>query len=569
MAHNKNSFNRNRVAVLAVSLLLVCSISLLSGCDLLFGDAQSPLGETTEVASMPTAQATEPLSGTTAMASSIPGESGFPATQTTAIVSNPEDSSDPILSKAPLPAGLDMTTDRQAALDYLDGLVTTDFGGLSVMITTTDISVINPDPTQSTDENAGATVINTDDLARVWRNQAVAAKYNVSLSYNYITPDQLLTAAQKAYHSLDYFGDFIVATTYQISQLAYSGLLFNLNKVPFLDTTAPYYNQNLIAGFNNSGVQYAVSGDALFEPDSLWGMFYNSSLIQKYNLTDPIDLVRSGAWDVDTMAAMARKATGDLNGDGMLTNDADRFGLGVGGTVLNYVDVFFQTGGCHLLSNNSAGTTVLTATNSYNMNVLDKIRLMYTSDNKYNLVSPLMGMGASYTPDVAASAFAGGRLLFYVAPLSQIQQLNTPGLNWNVVPVPKMTTSQPDYVTPVTSGVYAVCAPRQDQNTELTGKLVQAFFAASYKHIVDEYLTRMQLFYLQNAASVQMMSQIIGNAYGDLGYMFSITSSTIVNDALQPIYSYALSGTDITPTDQAKYQKDVATFLANMFSVGQ
>ena len=171
--------------------------------------------------------------------------------------------------------------------------------------------------------------------ARYNRNASVGDKLNIKItdlrgSGSVSEGQTLISNAVKA-GTADY--DLAMAGGYATSTLAMNNNLYDLNKVPYLNLAAPWWDQVANKDLQVLGQLFYTTGDiSTADNDATYCIMFNKQLIDDYNLQNPYDLVYDDKWTMDNFISMAEQVYEDLNGNGIfVTGDKnfdtdDRFG---------------------------------------------------------------------------------------------------------------------------------------------------------------------------------------------------------------------------------------------------
>jgi ABC-type glycerol-3-phosphate transport system substrate-binding protein len=193
------------------------------------------------------------------------------------------------------------------------------------------------------------------------RNAALEEKYNFTI-------EQVFSSQTTAFDSLriavragnDYFDAVSIGGFAPSGIAAQEGFLVDLFDMHYFDFEKPWWNQSVVKDLSIGGKLFFVSGDmTLKNRDAIVVLLFNKQLIANLNLDNPYEFVRGGQWTLSQFSEMARAAASDLNGDGHLRLNDDRFGFlsawdSMGG------DAFIRGAGVRFAGKDSGGSPVLT-----------------------------------------------------------------------------------------------------------------------------------------------------------------------------------------------------------------
>ncbi len=239
--------------------------------------------------------------------------------------------------------------------------------------------------------------------------------------------------------------EFVVFATYSLtaSAAAINGYASNLisdsydNHMDFENTL--YWPQSLLNEVKFGDNLFFCSGD--ISANALYMMyvcFVNTDLLAIHDLQNPQELVEDGNWSYTRFIKMCENVYSDIDSDGV-KSEGDQFGYMTSGI---HSDVWFYGTGAKIAEYNAEGKLTVSenfASESTN-DALDRIK------NQLNNTNDMI-----YTDSVLHQrAFGEGRLLFCMDRCRiSFKVFAGEGyeVNYVIVPCPKATTSQENYVT--------------------------------------------------------------------------------------------------------------------------
>ena len=94
------------------------------------------------------------------------------------------------------------------------------------------------------------------------------------------------------------------------------------------------------------------------------------------------------------------------------------------------------------------------------------------------------------------------------------------GADWGLLPVPAILDAA-GQVSPVDSNVFGLCVPAFLENSERTGILLNAFFAASHGHVRQAFVDNYVNYYLSDNDEALMLEHIIDAASVDASVLYA------------------------------------------------
>lgn len=175
-----------------------------------------------------------------------------------------------------------------------------DFGGRTVRIGSYYDMTPNPDSSYF-------------DKAFSERIKFVEENYNCNIEFVNVGGDYV-----SAYVTSVLAGDPVCDVGYILSYqllpaLIEGGIAYPISDLGVIDFTKPWYQDSAINASTYKGKVYAVGKVG---PDVQYGIFYNKTLFQQYNLPDLYELYDKGEWNWENFKDIAIKGNVDLDGDG-------------------------------------------------------------------------------------------------------------------------------------------------------------------------------------------------------------------------------------------------------------
>ncbi len=254
-----------------------------------------------------------------------------------------------------------------------------------------------------------------------------------------------------------YYTDLVSIPLSSVCSLQKSGLLAEINTLPYVDLSLPCYSQSAAAQFSLSGAVYAVAGEALNVCADLPCVFVNNALAASLGTGDLYGLARAGKWTVGAFSEKVELST-RVYGVYGFGYDEDRSEIAS--------RFFFGAGGRYYTSEN--GRPALNAGKEKEETILSSLSFLYDPSFRYNA-----------NDGKALERFYEGGMLFYISDLGKSAWLVDMKDDWGVLPMPKHNEKQDGYLSLVPGGSPAVAAPSGNPMSDRAGILLQTLFAAS------------------------------------------------------------------------------------------
>ncbi|MGM9626189.1 MAG: hypothetical protein ACI3XM_10850, partial [Eubacteriales bacterium] len=220
------------------------------------------------------------------------------------------------------------TTAETASDLCIDSLIPEDFGGAEFRVQTNNILAGYTLPTtiNYASEETGETV--NDTLFR--RDRWIEETYNVRMTYQYednaaAQANQIIKAIQAGDDAYDLFIRDIASFT---TILAASNCIYPLNYIDTIQLNREYWMPDLTRDFSVAGsVYFPASAISPRYYGSAYVIMFNRDLAEELDMGDLYDVVTEGKWTLDKLYALSREGYSDLNGDGKIKKNDDRFGF--------------------------------------------------------------------------------------------------------------------------------------------------------------------------------------------------------------------------------------------------
>ena len=257
---------------------------------------------------------------------------------------------------------------------------------------------------------------------------------------------------------------------------ASQGLLQNLKEMKYIDFENDCWNQMFADSLEIDGKLFYATGAITTNSYEAVRLFmFNKTLLEKYKLEDPYQLVRDGKWTFDKMNEMASQASADLNGDAQMTVD-DQYGLGWQNSV--GAQPFFFGAGEMVSKLNKDGLPEFSLDSERFTDIYNKIRdTISNTDVYYN--------GAD---EDVLKMFYEERSLFFTEVLNCAKRLRPYEVDFGLLPLTKWDESQEEYIQYVDAWCLSpVVVAKNNSNLDRTGFIIQAIAEASKEYLVEPY----------------------------------------------------------------------------------
>ena len=400
---------------------------------------------------------------------------------------------------------------------HLNSIGEADYEGSVIMIATPKESLINED-------ECGIVMAKTVKT----RNSMVENRFNISVYSKNVDPDTMFTELSNSVRAGDYYADLLMIPQYYISQFAISGLLFNLNSLPFVNFDAGYNIESGVSAAMALSKGYAAAGWACFDPDCLSAVFFNRQLVADAGLESPYELVRQGKWTWDEFFVYTGAVEGlnEKRAEGSLEAV---YSYGSQNAALYLADLVFISEGNSFISGGLGNEPFVSITYDSSLHAMGTAQTLYSDPHK------------DRNSMEAISTFASGGSVFLIDRLSTMKKISNSDAEWGIVPLPKASAEQENYRTLMSNEALFFAVPANCNSSETVSRILSAMNAASLGFMADAYVTDAMYYYLRDNDSVEMMEKICYSAYYDMAYTCEHYDTNIPNStyfAVRNVYEW-------------------------------
>ncbi len=352
---------------------------------------------------------------------------------------------------------------------------------------------------------------------RMERIKWVEEKYNVRIVFFTYTEDGLYTEIEKAQATdAQYVADYYAIPPSLVGKFKASGFLSDLRSLPFTDYTQPYFDSRAMEALSAGHSIYGAVGDFTKAYDGLDAVYFNKDLTEH----DLYAAVENGTWTWELYFTYAKEATDTENGI-----SGDNLGL----LPLSEAETrMWGASGIHPIKTQLDTAPTLNTAPEIPGALQRMADLLYTNVYKKTTTLPYASGEGN---DGGKARFANGTSLYYHGSLSQMYPWSDISVNWGILPLPKLDETQPDYANYAHDST-VFCVPSTTVESDKSGLVLQALFAASYHAYEDTYLSDALTYHIRDGKTADMLDIIVSSASYDFSAMFAggyeeISSATV------------------------------------------
>ncbi len=397
------------------------------------------------------------------------------------------------------------------------------------------------------------------------RNLAVENQCKVKLVFVEQDND---TAAQAAINKLVTAGDrsidiFSIGTNWGLA-LSIQGRYQNLNNVDNIDLEKMYWAQdyNNMCTFTSDNKQFMVTSPAAI---SLFRLTYltifNRELFNERGIPDLYETVNAGQWTLDYQYSIVSDVYVDSDGDGKKSED-DFFGFITGNCIST--DAYPTASNVRLVARDDEGYMIFNADDSDKLiSMAEKVSTLYNCQGTYFFQnSTYDDIGKHYICEKFAAEEGLMATTQFLSIETNIELLA--GFSYGVVPMPKLSEEQQNYMTYVqdqVTGFGISAAIATEDRLACLGAVMESMAYQSYKTVRPAYYDKtLSVRFMQDPQSRAILDTMFETISFDYAFATGIGS---VRDSLRtmlsstnPAVASRLKGWKRTIENQLKREND-------------
>lgn len=366
------------------------------------------------------------------------------------------------------------------------------------------------------------------------RNVRVEQAYNIKIkALDGLTKENFVSELNKRYNAGLFCGDLLVIPNYMMPLFISQNQLMSVKALPFVDLNADCFDKAATDSATIGNFVHAVYGDFTYLADKSVCVFFNKDLVQSNDLTSPYQMEKGDEWTWDNFDTMAKTVRIDTNKN-RKADFEDIFGLSSSYSKADITDIVWAACGEAFFDNNPPYSPKMIFDTEKTQNIIDKIRRLL-----YNDVSKIY---INDTKSVSGyDLFLEGRSVFCIAPLDSADEVSAAGINFGIMPLPKLDT-QDDYHSFADSSRLAVCVMNNIPDSEFSGRILQKIAEESDFDSIDFCKKYYTTNFLTDNSSAVMLDKIFHNPYYDLATTLGDCYPEIASASNDIIFSHVSTG---------------------------
>ncbi len=336
-------------------------------------------------------------------------------------------------------------------------------------------------------------------------------------------PGEYKNELDKSVRAADGSYDIAAYYAYFGASWALEGLFYNLNDLPYIDFTKPWWNGNFVDEMTVAGSLYSAVGDiSLTSINRLYTMFFNKNVALQYCPdVDFYQLVREGKWTIDTFATICSDLYTDLNGNGERDDD-DFYGWSTSACAVPIDGI--QAGlGLDITRKNADGTHTF---------AYEEERVVTGYERTFNLYFNNNGVsGNGYDGNyltICTNKFMNGTSLFLAQIFKETDILRTMDDDYGVLPLFKLDEAQEGYYTTSHDAYSLISITSSCDTPEAAAAALEKLSETSYKYVTPAYFeVALKSKYARGDQDAEMYDIIIAGRKYNFGMVMSASSGNV------------------------------------------
>ncbi len=343
------------------------------------------------------------------------------------------------------------------------------------------------------------------------RNKLVEEKYGITITVSEASGDYQTDALNSILAGDDAY-DIIFSHSRAAFIYAVQGAGYNIHDIPTIHLDKPWWSKDLIESCTINDRLYVLDGDISVTGLSLaMCVFFNKDIFDELGFPYPYETVLDGEWTFDEMSYYAKKGGKDLNGDGVIKAEDDRFGF----TTSEWnapINVLYAAGE-KVYDKNDEGELELTLYSNKTVQVFEDFFRLMESEACY--LACIEGANKYTGTDI----FGTGRSMMTALSLGAAQEHRNMEDDFGIVPFPKFD-EEDDYSTAVNGAAPLITIPITVSDVARTGAITEALCAYGSRDVIPAFYEKsLKTKYSRDEDSEVMMDIVKDSIIYDIGYV--------------------------------------------------
>ena len=259
-------------------------------------------------------------------------------------------------------------------------------------------------------------------------------------------------------------------------QMMLEGYFVDWNTIPYIDISEEWWYQNITNDLCFGDKVFTMTGDYALYIKYIDCLIFNKQIFDELGLEYPYQDVLDGTWTWDKFEELVAKGAKDLDGDGEMNKEKDRWGLVGWGYEL--CPALLVSSGFAPLEKDADNMPVLNQNIDEAHEIYGRIVDLFSDGKK--AFSELSDSG------LASRAFSEGRAMFFDIFLGDILWFSDTEFEFGILPYPKWDENS-EYQNRSSNMTALTYIPVTNPNLELTGAVLEEMAFQGAKNLTPTY----------------------------------------------------------------------------------
>ncbi|MCQ2433130.1 MAG: hypothetical protein MJ175_11060 [Clostridia bacterium] len=350
------------------------------------------------------------------------------------------------------------------------------------------------------------------------RTNYIEDTYNVKLDLVESGEVTVTSKVKSAITAGDNSWQALVCDVYDAGSLSVDHMLLDLKSVENLDLSKPWWAQSTNASLTIDNRQFYATGDIFIKDNQATRVFFfNKDMIKNYDLVSPYKLVFDNAWTIEKFMEYNEVVYTDLNGDNVMSRDADQYGTMA---QPQFGNVLYIGAGQLLTSKDDKDIPFLSCMSERAISIMTGISEIIGGNPSISCNGD-SDINGEYPNNLVY--FQDGRVLFAPEVLLHIETMRGCDVDIGILPPPKYDVSQDRYYCYADGWcVNVVSIPVTNTESEKMGFILEAMAADSANNLTPAYYDiALTSKYVRDEESVKMLDLILNSVVMDNANIFT------------------------------------------------
>lgn len=361
-------------------------------------------------------------------------------------------------------------------------------------------------------------------------NRNVEERLNVNLNVitraGFVSADRgpFVNHVQNSVLAGDNEFQLLAALTASITTITSNGNLLDLMKLPYLDFDQPWWADGLKEQTTIGDKLYFAAGDAsLSLLKTTMCLYFNIKLAEDFNIGNMYELIYDNKWTIDKASELSALISADINGDGVMTTDTDRYGFIL--YDFNHFNAYIPSFDLSVTESNDDGGYNLVFGNEKVTSAVERLCSFFHTEPGNTFAKTQNAADQ----EILRNAFTTGRSLIISAEFNHAEIYRDMENDFGIIPFPMWDESQSDYQTFARNVFNSFGVPITCVNTDLAACVLEAIASENYRTLTSTYYnTALKTKYAREEEAVRMYDIIRSSIRFNFAYTFNADLNMIV-----------------------------------------